>query len=195
MKRLLPIALCMALLPSAAFAFDTSPGKDRIGILHARELSAEERESYVQRCVLDSLRNELRGRGFDAYLEKASFDELSFDPDRDADFYIDVVGDGFTEDYGGVDVAGRHADVSIGVIASRVAAEVRVYDGRTLQLLATKSLSRKSTAIVPTSIGIGGSDVFAVFALPFLERAQVRSVARAAAKQMAEGVTSAVREK
>jgi len=189
-KRLLLIALL--LVPGAAFAFDATPGRERIGILHA---GADERDSYVQRCVLTSLQKELRGRGFDAYLEDAAFDDLSMNIDRDADFYIDVVGSGETEDYGGIDVGGRNADISVGVLASRVAAEVRVYDGRTLQLLATKSLSKRSTAVVPTSIGIGGRDAFAVFALPFLERAQVRSVARAAAKQMADNVTTAVREK
>jgi hypothetical protein len=187
-KRLLLIAL---LLPGAAFAFDRAPGKDRIGILQR----SDARHSYVQRCVLDSLQRELRQRGFDVYLERATFDELSLDPDRDADYYIDVVGDGETEDWGGVDIGGRHGDVSIGVLASHVAAEVRIYEGRTLQVLATKSMSKHSTAVVPTSIGVGGRDLFAVFALPFLERAQVRSVARAAAKQMAENVTSAVREK
>lgn len=187
-KRLLLIAL---LLPGTAFAFDRAPGKDRIGILHG----GGQPDSYVQRCVLDSLRDELRHRGFDVYFEKASFDDLSFDPDRDADYYIDVVGDGETENYGGIGIGGRHGDISIGVLASHVAAEVRVYEGRTLQLLATKSLSRQSTTIVPTSIGVGGYDLFAVFAVPFFERAQVRHVARAAAKQMAENVTTAVREK
>lgn len=188
MKRLLLIAL---LVPGVALAFDRSPGKPSIGIL----VHGGGELSYVQRCVVDSLRDQLRGRGFDAYVEEMSFDDLAYNPDRDADYYVDVVGDGETNDYAGVGIGNRAVDVSLAVVATHVAAEVRVYDGRTMQLIASKTLKRSSTGVLPTHIGFGGRDAFAVFALPFVERAQVRGVARAAAKQMAEHVTTSIREK
>lgn len=196
MKRLL-IALAALLVAGTALAFDPRPADValRIGVLRPADTYTWHREVTMQRTVVDVLGDELRKRGFDAYEVDLTFTQLEQDPDRDADFYVEIVGAGGESfDYGGLGVGGRHADVSFGLIVSRVAAELRVYDGRTLQTLATKTLSKKNTAVLPTSIGIGGSDFFAVFAMPFVERAQLRSVARAAARDAAVRVADAVRE-
>ena len=67
-----------------------------------------------------------------------------------------------------------------------------MYDGRTLELIATESLSKRSTAVLPTSAGLGDHGLFAVIA-PFLERVQVPSVARACARELASRVTTVVR--
>jgi hypothetical protein len=198
-KRLL-IALAALLVAGVALAFDPRPtaeaaGAPRIGVLRPADTYTWDREVTMQRTVVDVLGEELRKRGFDAYEVDQTFTELERDADRDADFYVEIVGAGGESfDYGGVGVGGRHADVWLGLIVSRVAAELRVYDGRTLETLATKTLAKKNTAVLPTSFGLGGRDFFAMFALPFIERAQLRSVARAAARDAAGRVADAVRE-
>ena len=184
MKRLLP-ALCLVLAAGAAHAFDASPGRPRIGVLR----------SYASFAYFhDALENELRQRGFDVVTVEASFEDLSLDPDRDADWYVEVLpGDAETVDYGGVGVGSRHADVTLGILVSRVGAEVSIYRGRTLELVATESVQKKNTALAPTSVGIGNRSIFAAIALPFVERAQVRGVARSAARELAGRIENAIR--
>jgi hypothetical protein len=184
MKRL-ALAVGLLLLTGAAHAFDTTPARSRIGILQGPEWFA---------AFHDTLEAELRQRGFDVYTVDASFDELSLDPDRDADWYVEVIpGNAETVDYGGIGVGSRHADVTLGVMVSRVGAEASIYRGRTLELIATESLEKKNTAILPTSVGFGGRSLFAAIALPFVERAQARSVTRSAARELANRIGNAVR--
>lgn len=184
MKRL-GFAVGLLLLAGAAHAFDPTPARPRIGILQGPEWFA---------TFHDTLESELRQRGFDVSTVDASFDELSLDPDRDADFYVEVIpGNAETVDYGGVGVGSRNADVTLGVMVSRVGAEASIYRGRTLELIATESLQKKNTAILPTSVGFGGRSLFAAIALPFVERAQARSVTRAAARELASRIAVAVR--
>lgn len=185
MKRL-GFAVVLLLVAGAAHAFDTTPAKPRIGILRGPEWF----DSFH-----DTLQTELRQRGFDVYTEESSFEDLSQDPDRDADWYIEIVpGDAGTTDYGGVGVGTRHADVTLGLLVSRVGADAHVYRGRTLELIASESSQKKSTALVPTSVGVGTRSLFAAIALPFVERAQARGVTKSVARDLANRIAAAVRQ-
>lgn len=193
MKRLL-LGVCLLSIAGAAHAFDPSPGRPRVGVLRAHESFAFEREAAIQNAFHEALHAELRARGFDVFEVDATFDELAMDPDRDADWYVEVIpAQGETVDYGGVGVGGRHADLTLGLLVARIAAEVNVYRGRTLELIATESLKKKNTALVPTSVGFGTRSLFAAIALPFVERAQARGVARSAARDLAGRVATLVR--
>ena len=186
MKRVL-FMFSIFLIAAGAQAFDPSPSRPSIGVLRAYE-------TPVSNAFHEALEAELRERGFDVSEIDATFDELALDPDRDADWYVEVIpANAETVDYGGVGVGTRHADVTLGLLVSRVGAEVKVYRGRTLELIATESLAKKNTALVPTSVGFGGRSLFAAIALPFVERAQMRSVARSAARELASRITTAVR--
>jgi hypothetical protein len=185
--------LALTLVATPLAAFDATPAKPRIGIVRAPGTFRFERGAYIQDAVRNALRDELRRHGYDAFTAESTLEQMSRFEDRSADILIEIVGESDVDDYGGIGVGGRHADVSLGVLVSRVAADVNIYDGRTLELIATDSLTKRSTAVVPTSIGIGDRHLFAVIALPFIERAQVRSVARAAAREMATRVTEVVR--
>jgi hypothetical protein len=176
MKRLLA-TLCLTLVATSAFAFDSTRRTDRIAVLRGMH--------DAQIAMGDALRRELRTRGFDAF--------ESDDRDVDADYYVELVAvEPSTVDYGGIGVSGRHADIEVGVVVSRVLAELRVYDAR-MELIASENLSKRKTSFMPTSVGIGGGALYAVLALPFLERAQHRSVARAAARDAASMVIDAIR--
>lgn len=193
MKRL-TLAVFLLLIAGAAYAFDASPARPRIGVLRPHDTYAFERESSIQNIFHDALHAELRERGFDAFEVEMTFAELAVEPDRDADWYVEVIpGSAETTDHGGVGVGTRHSDVTLGVVVSRVAAEVNIYRGRTLELIATESLKKRNTALMPTSVGFGGRSLFAVIALPFVERAQVRSVTRSAARELAGRIAAVAR--
>jgi len=188
MKRL-AFAVALLVVTGAAHAFDASRARPTIGVLQPREMTT------IARAFHDELHSELRERGFEVFEVHATFEDLSLDPARDADWYVEVIPEqGETVDYGGIGVGGRHADVTLGLLVSRIAADANVYRGRTLELIATESLKKKNTALVPTSVGFGGRSLFAAIALPFVERAQAKSVARAVARDLAERVANAVRE-
>lgn len=196
MKRLI-LTLSLLLVAGAAHAFDPSSSDQpvRIGILRAPGAYYYENAEYVHRAVTAALRDELRTRGFDAVMLDVTFDDLSPDDRPDADYLVEIAGDSRTEDRGGVGVAGRHAAISLGRVVSDVAADVFVYDGATLEMLRRESMSKRDSAFVPTSVGLGGSHLFAWIATPFIERAQVRSVARRLARDIAAQVDDVVRSR
>lgn len=186
MKRTL-LALSLMLAATTAFAFDSTKSGDRVGVLRG----ASEGGSTMERSLLA----ELRKNGFDAFDVGLTYEQLL---DQEAvpiaDYIVEInAGHTQTADYGGVDVVGRHADVSLGVVVSKVAAELRLYDGTTMELMATTDLSKRTSALLPTYVGIGGGSIYASLALPFIERAQHRNVARKAARAAASFVTASIR--
>jgi hypothetical protein len=184
MKRLL-FALLLVVLPSVAFAFDATRAT-RIGVLRGMD--------ELQMDVAEALRTELRARGFEAFDAVRTYDEAVRDGAAVADYYVEIVGgQAATTEHGGIGIGTRHGGVSLGVLVSRVAAEVRIYDGETMELLKTHDLAKRNTAVVPTSVGVGGGSLFAYIALPYIERAQVRRVVRAAGRKAADLVVDAVR--
>jgi hypothetical protein len=186
MKRLLP-AFCIVLVATTAFAFDSSKHVQRIGVLRG----SFDGESRMTRALID----ELRGRGFDAFDAGRTYDELL---DEEAvpiaDYIVEIRGgEPRTTDNGGIGIATRHAEVEVGIVTSRMNAELRVYDGSTMELVATSDLKKRSTALMPTGVGIGGGAIYAYLALPLIERAQHRSVAKKVAREAASFVTATVR--
>lgn len=186
MKRLL-IALSVTLLATSAFAFDASKSMVRIGVLQG----TFDGESRLGHALID----ELRGRGFDAFDAGRTYDELL---DEEAvpiaDYVIEIRGgDAQTTDHGGIGISTAHADVEIGVVSSNMHAELRVYDGDTMELVGKSDLSKRTTALMPTGVGLGTRALFAYIALPMIERAQHRSVAKKVAREAASFVTATVR--
>jgi hypothetical protein len=196
MKRLL-VVLLVFLVPGVALAFDTnrhaSPSALRIAILR-EDADTSPNERMVHEKVVRYLTNELKSRGFDAYETDWTVDDAANATNVDVDYYVDVISAGADADAaGGVDIGGRDGEVTIGVIVSHVAAELRVYDAHTMDVVASETIRKRNAAIRPTSIGFGGGDVFAWIAIPLFERAQFRSAAKAAAKDAAGIVVDAVR--
>lgn len=184
MKRM-AVALLLLTMPAAAFAFDTTRRAVRVGVLHAPDAYDQRVSALVNRL----LREELRKRGFDAFDADMTFDEAMQSDTSTADIYVEVVGGEVDSDnQGGVALGGRTVDFSMDLVVSRVAADLRIYDAGTMELLATHPLNRKSSALLPTSFGVGGPSVFASFGIPFVVRAHARSVARDAARDAASHV-------
>jgi hypothetical protein len=187
MKRLAAV-LCLVFAATTAFAFDATKKADRIGVLRG----PADRGPAMERSLID----ELRQRGFDAFDVGLTYEEfLDEEAVPIADYIVEITGGhARTADYGGIDVVGRHADVSIGIVTSKVAGQLRLYDGATMELIATSDVTKRSTALMPTYVGVGGGSIYAAIALPFIERVQHRSVAKKAAKEAATFVATNLRK-
>lgn len=185
MKRLIVFTSLM-LLATSAFAFDATKSAPRIGVLR----SGHDIDPTLMRALI----GDLRGRGFDAFDAGLTYEELLDEEALPfAEYVVEIRGgEPRTADYGGVGVSGRHADVQLGIVSSKVTAELIVYDGATMEKLATTDLSKRTTALMPTGVGVGGGWLYAYVALPFIERAQHRSVAKKAARAAASFVTATI---
>lgn len=156
MKTMKPLTLALVFLATAAavFAFDPTVRGNRIGVVDVTGRYPSPDASVAQ-SIERRLCEELRDRGFDAFQVETPIDRLvPFDP-ANADYYVEIVGTG------GASVpvadaslgAGRVA-VDLGVLVSHVATRLRLYDGRSLDLLQTFNLEKHSTAVVPTGFGL-----------------------------------------
>jgi hypothetical protein len=193
MKRLVPILLA-AFLAVPAFAIVTDRGPvpqagDRIGILMMPERYAEGSNSLIADHVRRYLREELRGAGFDAYDAGRTYDDLDRRDPQNADYYIEIVGadgDSREHDLGGIQT--DHGGVEIGLSVARVAAAIRIYDGRSLELLHTYDLHGKSRIVVPTDVNVGVRGLIAWIAVPFIEHAQFRIAAHDVARDAVHAI-------
>ena len=192
MKRFLLLGLLLVATP--VFAINTSILRrgDRVGVLRMSERFDVAAEETVARTIESDLPRVLRDRGFDAFDAHATYDDVRRGDGPGAAYYVEVVGARAGDrEAVGVGVGAENVYASVGVVVSRVAAEVRLYDGKTLELVDRWDLAKKSTAVVPTSVGIGGHFVWASIALPFVHYGQYRSAARDVARQAAGRIAQA----
>ena len=185
MKKLMPLLLCAIAIP--AFALTTAPRRgDRIGVLRISDRFAYRAEQSVSNAIQDDLRRELDDLGFNAFDARISYDQLLRRGPEDADYYVEVVSAyAAGRPVGAVGAAVQGMAVEVSVVVANVAAEVRLYDGTTLNLVESYDLAKRTTAVVPTGIGIAGRSIFAAIMLPFVQYGQYRSAAHDVAHQAA----------
>jgi hypothetical protein len=193
MKRLLIAITCSALAASAmAINVDAKRG-DRIGVLMVSAHNAPVTDVRIAESVLNYLRDELASRGFDAFRLEATYDTLRREDRPVANYYIEIVsGHAEANAQGGVGAAIGPVTTEIGVIVGRVAAEMRVYDGQTLDLIDRFDLSQSHTTVAPTGIGFRGLPIFAWIAVPIAQHSQIRAATHAVAKQAADRISSGI---
>jgi hypothetical protein len=187
MKRLAFAFLLLA--PVAAYAFDRTPPTPLVGVLRQ---SGDVVDPIVSDAVLRYVTEELRGRGLDAFDAGVTYDEALDDGFAEADYLVEIAAMGDRADQGGIGVGGRHLGLGLWMSVARVAAEVRVYDGQTFELIASDRLQHRNRAVLPTSISLGGRAAWLSLAVPIAHTAQIRHVARAAARDAATRVTAAI---
>lgn len=187
MRRSLIAALLVLAWASTASAFHED-ARPRIGILGMRGAVAQE-DADLAALVGRNLRTELRKKGFDAFVTDRTVDNALAD---DADYYVELLSSSGTGDYpiGDVEVGSRNVAAGVTMVMSRVAAEVRLYDGRTLERVASYDVRQTKVLPVPSWISVGGRNFYTVLGLPFVQYAQYRraagAVARDAAARIAE---------
>jgi hypothetical protein len=188
MKRLALILGFAITVPAFALTQSPRPG-DRIGVLRMSDRYERSAEESVARTVQTDLRRELQDLGFDAYDARLTYDELSRHSLPAAEYFVEIISSHSADHpVGGVGVGSGAVSVEVGVVLAQVAAEVRVYDGRTLNPVAQFDLHKRHTAVLPMGIGLGGRSVWAYFALPFMQYGQYRAAAHAVARQAAERI-------
>lgn len=179
----------------SAFAFDpkpVAPAPPRIGVLRIAD-DYDHGEAYVAHLMVQYLRDELRQRGVDAYDTGLTYDEVAHGDGEDAEYFVEIAGAGANSgSYAGVGIGSWDFGVGVDLIVSRVAAEVRIYDGRDGALMKSEELRKRNTAVMPTSLYLGGSRWFAAIATPFVQARQYRTITRSAARDAAQLVVSAI---
>ncbi|MDQ6802215.1 MAG: hypothetical protein M3041_15430 [Acidobacteriota bacterium] len=188
MKRLALILGFAITVPGFALTQSPRPG-DRIGVLRMPDRYAHGAEQAVAKTVQTALRSELRDLGFDAYDARLTYDELSRHSLPAAEYFVEIIsGPSANHPVGGAGIGAGAVSVEVGVVVAQVAAEVRVYDGRTLNPIAQFDLHKNKTAVLPMGIGLGGRWTWAYIALPFMQYGQYRAAAHEVAHQAAERI-------
>jgi hypothetical protein len=190
MKRL-PLLGLLLLATTPVLAINTTILRrgERIGVLRMNEEFDVAAERTVANAIENALPRALRDRGFEAFDAQRTYDDVRRGDGPNAAFYVEVVGaHAGGHEAVGVGVGAENVYATLGVVVSRVAAEVRLYDGKTFELIDRFDLAKKSTAVVPTSVGIGGRFFWAELALPFVRYGQYRSAAHDVARQAAEAI-------
>jgi hypothetical protein len=133
---------------------------------------------------------QLRKGGVDAWDTSRTIEMIRDEDLHDADVFVEISGgDAGARQIGDVGVSDGHVSATLGVLMSKVAAEVRVYDGETLELVDHYDLSKRKTAVIPTSIGFGTRDLFAYAALPIFRHVQYRTAVREVAEEAAKRIS------
>ena len=186
----------VALLTAAtATAINTRTHPIRIALLAPPDRYIDRHDVQAAELVRNSLRGYLQNFGYDAFIVDERLADLQRDERPRPDYYVDVFGPGG----GGYPVAGvglpigSGAGINLEVIVSHVAASVNIYDGRTLDLLQTLDLHKRSTAVAPSAVAFGGRAFWGLIAVPFVEWAQYRSGIRAVARDAAREIDEALR--
>jgi hypothetical protein len=189
MKRLL-IALLLLVPGTAALAFDETRTAPRVGVLRYDDEAFGPGGAWMSDEIVRHLLEELRERGVDAFDARVTYDEAADEGFAEADYLVEIAADADAGDFGGIGVGGPHGGVELSLLVARVAAEVRVYDGRTFELISTDNLRKRNRAVLPTAVGFGGRRSWLAIAVPFAQWAQQRRVARDAARDAASKVTA-----
>ena len=187
MKR----ALLLLLVAVPAFGL-TKPltRGDRIGLLQISSEFAHDVERTVATSLQKNLQRELRARGFEAFDAQMTFEDARRESPN-ADYYVEIVsGHAANREWGGIGTGIGHVGVDVSVVTARVAAELRLYDAKTMEMIDRFDLAKRNTAVVPTGVGVASRSVWAFVALPFVNYAQYRSAARAIARDAAERIAN-----
>lgn len=194
MKRTVLLISMFMMIGTMALAFDPTPAArgNRIGILTTTAADDDLVTLRVASLMRGYLARELRREGFDVFDTRATLEEIERGADPDADYFVEFIrGDTADHGYGGVGVGGRHAGVDMELIVSKVAASLRLYDGRTLEVIDDFDVDAEGRAVLPTAIGIGGRHTAFWVGVPF-HVLKHRSVAKAAARDAARSIAAAL---
>lgn len=185
MKRL-ALFVIVGFMALPVLAFNPGPvAGDRIAVL-STSAGEHETSAHVAAMVQRYLAGELQSAGFDAFDTSLTYDDLAAGSDAGADFYVELVGGERTETQEGdvLGVGGGWAAAEMGTVVARVAAGLRLYDARTLELIDAFRIKARDVAFVPTAIAVGGR--FGVWVDVPLARGAVRRAARGAARDAAQ---------
>jgi hypothetical protein len=192
MKRSL-LALALLLVPMTAAAFDQEKAEPRVALLRGSDRGT----GMLSDALARTMREHLRKEGVDAFTISATLDDVTSDgasdAARDADFFVEIVADSESREHGAFGMGFPHVGGTISRIESRLSAIVRIYDGRTFELVDSHELAVRSTGYAPTEVSIAGERFGASVTLPFAHLSQRRKQTRELTRQAVAAVLASVR--
>jgi hypothetical protein len=194
MKRA-SLVLSLFILATPVWALKGAPdGKRplRIAVLHTSDRWGDPGMDAAAAAIEHEMVGQLRKRGADAWEARRTLEDVpNDDATSEADLLVEVTaGPGGQREVGGIGVSDTHVSTTLGVVLSRVAAEVRLYDAHTHELVDHYDLSKSKTAVVPTSLGFGDSRFFVYSVVPIARHFQYRSAVRDVAAEAADRITA-----
>lgn len=142
-------------------------------------------------AMRDSLKVSLTRHGFDAYTTSDRYEEIERFRDGNADYYLEIIGserEAHSNGGGGVGVG--PVDVGVTAVKNRHFLELRVYDGRSLDVLRTYQLDASTTSLVPSLLGVRGYNFFvSLFVAPWTDRAQAQHTIDRVTREAAARIT------
>ncbi len=184
-QRLVLFALVLCATIPSAFAFDG----DRSSFLIRSSTASELRESAATRSRLTrALQAELARAGFDVNIDDV---KRGARRSRIFDYIIEVgISDSARTPLGGVSGGTRIGSVGVAtevsMVRSEVAAEFRLYDGKTEELIDTFELSAEASAPALTGLGVGDPYGFVFINIPWFSRGPSREATRRLAREAVE---------
>lgn len=195
MKRLALVILSLS-IAAPLFAITGQPVRgNRIGVLRIAERYDGGPEQAVAESVQRDLQDELRRLGFDAFASDRFYDDLRRADDHHPAYWVEIVS-GHASDRGAgeIGVGGNGIAGTIGIVVSSVAAEVRLYDGRSPEMIRSFDLRHRSTSVAPTGIGVGGPWSWLWVGVPLFRSNDYRSAAQAVAHDAARQIAEVARQ-
>lgn len=186
MRTRILVSLLVIAVAIPAVAINTNRG-DRVCVLQVQPEGPF--DARIAQAIRDRLQHALRQRGFHTVETDAVFEDVRRTPDLAADYFVEVASaNSAAYPTGAAAVGVGHVGIDVGMTVSRVGAVVRIYDGRTLELLQSRPLAREGVTVAPSGIGIGTYHASVWAPLPFAVWARERSMVRAVAQEAADAV-------
>jgi hypothetical protein len=194
MKRV-SLSIAILLLTTPLWALKGTPeGKRplRIAVLHTSDRWGDPSMDAAAAAIEHEIVGQLRQRGAEAWEVRHTLEDVQSEASfPEADLLVEVTaGEARQHEIGGVALGDTHVSTTLGLVLSRVAAEVRLYDARSHELLDRYELSRSKKAVLPTSLGMGDSHFFVYSVVPIARHFQYRSAVRDVASEAADRITA-----
>jgi hypothetical protein len=180
--------ICALALPLFGLTRPVHPGA-RIGVLRMPpDVYNSEPSKTIATNIQNDLRIELASRGFGSFDAAVTFNDLQRGGAAPADYYVEI-GCSFGSRTSGMAAAAvGPIMINSEIAASDVDAEVRLFNGRTLELVARYELRRKRRSVIPAGVGIGTYGLWAMLPLPLVRDAQFRALEREIAREAADRI-------
>lgn len=185
------ILFLVASSPLAAVDFGMVAG-DRIAVLVVQEDGARLTHDDLGELIGRVTARRLEKEGFATVLLPRSADELVADGLKDAvgaAWILEIAwSDGRARTWGGIAGGTEGVGAEVGVVTAHLAAEIRLYDARTLEMVDRFEVDSRATTPALTGIGVGGRWSWLWASLPWGNRQVYGRAAGALAVQIYERV-------
>jgi hypothetical protein len=190
MKGMRRLSLILALLLVAASASAlTQPRRPTIALLDLAPQFEMQVEAFG--AMRDALKVALGKHGFDVYKTADHYDDLVESKSGNADYYLEIVGNEH-EEHPLADGQVGVGPVAVGVTAvkNRHFLELRVYDGRTLEMLRSYQFNGSNTTVMQRFVGLYGYEfMVSVFTAPWTNRRVAQQAVDLVANDAATHIT------